>query len=183
MARRIGLTLAVLAGGVGAGCAMLPTGPSMMALPGSGRTFEAFRADDAACRHWAQEQIGGAAAQRAVADSTAATAITGAAVGAAVGAAAAGSRGAGVGAATGLAVGTVVGSGAAERSVWNAQQRYDQTYIQCMYASGHKVPLLEGAYPMPVGGGGRPPAAPLGVPSPPPGVPPPPPSRWRQSQS
>ena len=33
-----------------AGCAVVPDGPSSMALPGTGRSFQQFRADDDACR-------------------------------------------------------------------------------------------------------------------------------------
>src|SRR5439155_608408 len=34
-------------------CATVPTGPSMMVLPGTGKPFDQFQADDAACRQWA----------------------------------------------------------------------------------------------------------------------------------
>jgi hypothetical protein len=33
-----------------AGCATVPTGPSVMVLPGSGKNFEQFQADDGVCR-------------------------------------------------------------------------------------------------------------------------------------
>lgn len=39
-----------------AACA--PAGPRVLVLPGSGRTFEQFTADDAACRDWASRQEG-----------------------------------------------------------------------------------------------------------------------------
>ena len=42
------LTSAVLLGG----CAPVPTGPSVMVLPGLGKSFEQFNADDAVCRQW-----------------------------------------------------------------------------------------------------------------------------------
>jgi hypothetical protein len=35
-----------------------PTGPSVMVLPGTGKTFEQFQADDAACRQWAAQSVG-----------------------------------------------------------------------------------------------------------------------------
>jgi hypothetical protein len=41
------LSLALLA--VGA-CATVPTGPSVMVLPPTGKPFEEFQADDAMCR-------------------------------------------------------------------------------------------------------------------------------------
>jgi hypothetical protein len=32
------------------GCATIPIGPSVMVLPGRGKTFEQFQRDDAVCR-------------------------------------------------------------------------------------------------------------------------------------
>jgi len=46
-------------------CSILPTTPSVMALPGSGKTFNQFRADDASCRQFAFEQVGGVSANQA----------------------------------------------------------------------------------------------------------------------
>jgi hypothetical protein len=162
---------------VGAGCAVIPSGPSTMALPGSGRSFAQFRADEDACRRFALDRIGGQTAQRAANDSTAAGAIIGAAVGAAAGAAIGGSSGAGVGAGTGLVIGTVAGSAAGAGTGYDAQRRYDQAYVQCMYASGHKVPVAEGSFrPAPApAAGARVPPLPPGVPPPPAGTPPAPP--------
>ena len=39
-------------------CATVPAGPSVMALPGTGKTFEQFQGDDGACRQWALQQSG-----------------------------------------------------------------------------------------------------------------------------
>ena len=50
-----------LAGLLGA-CAYMPTGPSVMALPGTGKSFDQFRADDANCRQYAFQQSGGVSA-------------------------------------------------------------------------------------------------------------------------
>src|SRR5438105_9494113 len=36
-----------------AACATVPMGPSVMVLPGTGKNFEQFQADDAVCRQWA----------------------------------------------------------------------------------------------------------------------------------
>jgi hypothetical protein len=150
-----------------------------MALPGTGRTFAQFRADDDACRRFALDRIGGQTAQRAANDSTAAGAITGAAVGAVAGAAIGGASGAGVGAGTGLVVGTVAGSAAGAGTGYDAQRRYDEAYVQCMYASGHKVPVAEGSVrptPAPAAtAASRMPPLPPGVPPPPAGAPPAPP--------
>ncbi len=56
-----------------------------------------------------------------------------------------------------------------------SQSRYDMTYIQCMYAKGHRVPWL-GAPPSGTSSA-SPPAMPrpADVPPPPQGIPPPPP--------
>lgn len=35
------------------GCATLPSGPSVMVLPGTGKSLEQFQADDLVCRQWA----------------------------------------------------------------------------------------------------------------------------------
>jgi hypothetical protein len=41
-----------------AACApVVPTGPSVMVLPGGGKSLEAFQADDGACRPWATQQV------------------------------------------------------------------------------------------------------------------------------
>jgi hypothetical protein len=122
-------------------CASVPNGPSAMALPGTGRSFDEFRYDDASCRQFAHEQIGGTTANQAANDSFARSAAVGTALGAAVGAAAGGGRGAGVGAATGLLVGSAIGVDEANASSYGAQRRYDNAYIQCMYAKGHRVPV------------------------------------------
>ena len=124
-----------------AACASVPNGPSAMALPGTGKDFDQFRFDDATCRQFAHEQIGGTTANQASNDSFARSAAVGTALGAAVGAAAGGGRGAGVGAATGLLVGSTIGVGEANESSYGAQRRYDNAYIQCMYAKGHRVPV------------------------------------------
>jgi hypothetical protein len=47
----IGATLLV-------GCATIPTTPSVMVLPGTGKTFDEFQADDASCRRSATQTVG-----------------------------------------------------------------------------------------------------------------------------
>ena len=37
-------------------CAVMPTGPSVMVLPGVGKPFDQFQADDMGCRQFAQTQ-------------------------------------------------------------------------------------------------------------------------------
>jgi hypothetical protein len=124
-----------------AGCATVPTGPSVMALPGTGQSFDQFRADDLECRQYAHYQIGGAGADQAAADAGVRSAAVGTVVGALVGAAIGGRGGAGVGAGTGLLFGSVAGTGAAQSSSDRTQRSYDNAYLQCMYAKGEQVPV------------------------------------------
>jgi hypothetical protein len=122
-------------------CATIPTGPSVLVLPGSGRNFDQFRLDESDCRAYAYQQIGGVTAEQAQIDSGVRSAVVGTVVGAAAGAAIGGGRGAGIGAGSGLLVGSLAGSEAARGSAWGAQGRYDNAYVQCMYAKGHRVPV------------------------------------------
>lgn len=160
-------------------CAVVPTGPSQLVLPGTGKSFAQFRADEVGCRDYASQQIGASPRDQA-ADATARSAVVGTAVGAVAGAALGGSRGAGVGAGTGLVVGTAAGAGAGADSGYGAQRRYDNYYIQCMYASGHRVPVSGqfGAARTMTEQPNQPPPPPSGSPPPPPppaGAPPEPP--------
>lgn len=130
-------------------CATIPTGPSVMVLPGTGKSFEQFRIDDALCRQFAYEQVGGKTAQMAAQNSAVSSAVIGTALGAAAGAAigsASGEAGAGaaIGAGSGLIVGSAAGTGYATESYYEAQQRYDYAYLQCMYAKGNKIPVYGG---------------------------------------
>ena len=155
-----------------AGCTTLPTGPSVLVLPGTGKTFDQFRYDDGACRSAAQQQVGGNTAQQANVDSGLRSAALGTAVGALAGAAIGGRDSVGAGAGTGLAFGTVAGLGAGESSGYALQQRYDYAYQQCMYASGNRVPVagtMVSAPVTPARGAYPPPNAAY----PPPGTPPP----------
>jgi hypothetical protein len=161
-------------------CATIPDGPGVMALPGTGKSFDQFRVDDLNCRQYASGQVGGQSAQQTATDEAVRGAALGTALGAVAGAAIGGSRGAGVGAGTGLLIGTASGAGASSQSGWPVQRRYDQAYVQCMYASGHKVPVsarLTEAGPAvaPSGSAAIPPPPPGMPPPPPPGAPPPPP--------
>jgi uncharacterized protein YcfJ len=122
-----------------------------MVLPGTGKSFELFQADDAVCRQWAAQQIGTTPGR-----ASAGTAVTGAAVGTVVGAAAgaaigaaAGSpaTGAAAGAGVGLLGGTAAGAGRGEQTGYAAQRRYDMSYMQCMYAKGHQIPVARGSQP------------------------------------
>ena len=157
-------------------CATLPEGPGVMALPGSGKSFDEFRANDMECRQYASSQLGTTANDAAV-NSAVGSAAVGTAVGALAGALVGGHHGAGVGAATGLAVGAASGVGNSHYAGRTVQQRYDFSYQQCMYARGNKVPVA-GRMEAPRPAYGPPPGA-YAPPPPPSGgyYPPPPPPR------
>jgi outer membrane lipoprotein SlyB len=144
MNTRMGSIIASLALVVFSGCATLPTGPSVQVLPGPGKTFEQFQADDAACRQWAGQQIG-ISPQETVNQNTATGAVVGTVLGAGLGAAIGAASGnpaigAAIGAGSGLLVGTASGANAGNAYGMEAQRRYDNTYVQCMYAKGNQVP-------------------------------------------
>ena len=185
-ARAVAVCLA--AGLLTTACATVPTGPSVMVLPGTGKNFDQFQVDDSVCRQWAAQQTG-TTTEQASTD----TAVTGAAVGtmlgaaagAAIGAAAGGPGvGAAVGAGVGLLGGTAVGASNASAAYGSVQRRYDASYMQCMYAKGNQIPVARGSAPAYTSPAPQrastpppppPPPPPAGTPPPPPGVPPPPP--------
>jgi outer membrane lipoprotein SlyB len=152
----------ILVLGVVSACATVPTGPSVMVLPGAGKPFDQFQLDDTVCRQFAQQRIGVAPGQAAT-QSAVNTAALGTAIGAAAGAAIGAATGhpgvgAAVGAGGGLLTGTAAGAQAGAVSSGALQQRYDIAYVQCMYAKGDQVPGVAAA-PSP------------GAPPPPPGPP------------
>jgi len=154
------------------GCAAtLPSGPNVMVMPGHGKTFEEFRYDDSACREWASQQLGTTpqnAANGAAVTSAAVGTVLGAAGGAAIGAAAGNpAMGAAAGSGVGLLGGTAVGANQAAAAQWTLQHRYDNAYVQCMYAKGNQVPVS--APPVsPERSYMSPPPPPAGNPAPPP---------------
>jgi hypothetical protein len=169
------------------GCATIPSGPSVMVLPGTGKNFDQFQIDDAVCRQWANQQTGTTTGRASTG-----SAVTGAAVGTALGAAAgaalgaaAGSPGTGAaaGAGVGLLGGTAVGAGQGTTAYASVQRRYDAAYMQCMYAKGNQIPVARGSRPAYTQSGTAPatppppppPPPPAGTPPPPAGTPPPPP--------
>jgi len=122
-------------------CVSMPTGPSVMVLPGSNKSFEQFRYDDTVCKQYAYDQVNGETAKNAAINSGLNSAAIGAGLGAIAGAALGGGRGAAIGGGTGLLAGGLTGSGAARTSASIAQQHFDNNYVQCMYAQGHRVPV------------------------------------------
>lgn len=124
------------------GCATtMPSGPSVMALPGSGKNFDQFRYDDADCRTFAMAQIGGPAAGQAATDANVNNAVAGTLLGALAGAAIGGHEGAGAGAGIGLLMGSASGAEQARHTGHGGQKRYDNAYVQCMYSKGQRVPV------------------------------------------
>jgi hypothetical protein len=171
--------LSIAAGFLLAGCATLPPGPSVMVLPGSGKDFEAFKFDDAVCRQCALQQIGTTpqqAATNAAVSSAAIGTVLGAAGGAAIGAAYGDpATGAAVGSGVGLLGGSATGTNQAAGTQWSLQRRYDNAYMQCMYAKGNQIPISASAYRPPTAVRQHPSAPPpVNVPPPPGGSPPPP---------
>jgi len=156
-------------------CATVPTGPSVMALPGSGKNFDQFQTDDGICRQWAERQTGTTPDQNAAANTVTGAAVgtvLGAALGAAIGAAAGNpAMGAAVGAGAGLFGGTAVGASNAYAASGVVQQRYDHAYVQCMYAKGNRVPVASRHAPA---SAYRTPPPAYRAPAPPPAPPPPP---------
>ncbi|CAE6497514.1 conserved exported hypothetical protein [Nitrosomonas nitrosa] len=142
-----------------AACASIPTGPGVMALPGSAKSFQEFRDDDRLCRQYAYTQIGGKLPGQA--------------------ATASGVESAAVGAGTGFLAGGLAGTELAHASGFIAQQRYDMHYIQCMYAQGHRVPVagtvMQDSNAVRDNTNSLKPSSGFIPPPPPPGNPPPPP--------
>jgi hypothetical protein len=126
-----------------AGCAATPMGPTVQAMPGPGKTFDAFQADNSSCKSYAGDQVKGqadAANQRAVGTALLVTAL-GAGLGAAGGSLGGDAGGgAAVGAAAGAAGGSAIGAGNSSSDQVNIQIQYDNAFSQCMYSKGEQVP-------------------------------------------
>jgi len=175
------------------GCVTVPSGPSVMVLPGAGKPFDQFQADDASCRQWAYNQSGAPGATN-----PAASTVTGGVIGTLIGGAAGAALGAiggnpalgaAVGAGVGAVGGTATGANAAGASSWEMQRRYDFAYQQCMFAKGNQIPGVAARRgspatyapppppppPPPPGTGQRVPFVPSNAAVPPPDAPPPPP--------
>lgn len=140
-----GLILVLLAG-----CATVPTGPSVMVLPPQGKPFDLFQKEDTACRQWATQQIGispdDASKERVLRGATIGT-IIGAGIGTLFGAAGGhAGGGAAFGAASGLIIGSASGASESQAYGWDAQRRYDSAYQQCMYANGNLIPGMRSRY-------------------------------------
>jgi hypothetical protein len=143
---RRGLLLAGLGAVLLAGCVTAPTGPRVMALPGTSKNWDEFQTDDASCRQFAQNSLGPSDPAKAANDAAGANALIGSGLGAATGAiigsaTAQAGPGAAIGAGIGLLFGSLAGANAANATYFDAQRQYDNAYLQCMYAKGNQVPL------------------------------------------
>jgi len=156
MTSRVAALLGTLA--LGACAVGPPPGPSVAAIPGKDKSLEAFQQDDAACRSYAAQTLGGVspadAANQSMANSAVAGTLLGAAAGAAIGAAAGNpAAGAAIGAGSGLLLGSASGADAADYSAASAQRGYDISYAQCMTARGDQMAANPAQAPGPYPGG------------------------------
>jgi hypothetical protein len=148
--------------GLGACTVAPPTGPSITALPGPGKSFAQFQRDDYNCQSYANARMSGSAQQAAAASQNAnGTAVAGTLIGAAAGAALGaigGNAGAGaaIGAGAGLLGGASVAGNQAQGAADSMQGRYDTFYAQCMVGNGEVLqqpappPVVYAAPPPPV---------------------------------
>jgi len=125
-------------------CTTMPTGPGVLVLPSPGKSLQDFQVEDMICRQWAGQQIG-MSPQDIAAENTVKGAAVGTAIGAGAGAllgSASGDAGSGaaIGAGAGLLMGTAAGASSGQAYGWEAQERYDYAYVQCMYAKGNQIP-------------------------------------------
>jgi hypothetical protein len=154
------------------GCAAPPLGPTVAVMPGPNKPFDVFQTDQAVCRQFSEQQVGGAeAANQTGTNQALIGAGIGTLLGAGLGAAIGGGRGAAIGAGAGALGGTAVGASNAQSSEMSIQRRYDIAYQQCMYSRGNQVP----GYVAPAPAYAVPPPPPPGYAPPPPGYAPPPP--------
>jgi hypothetical protein len=125
------------------GCVTVPTGPTVMVLPGPQKSFDQFQSDGMSCQQFAQNVVAPAgvdATNYAAANAAVGTAL-GAAAGAIIGSAT-GQAGAGaaIGAGTGLLFSAPASGNMAYASSWQIQRSYDIAYMQCMFARGNQLP-------------------------------------------
>ncbi|BEU28445.1 glycine zipper domain-containing protein [Paraburkholderia sp. 22B1P] len=139
------LTLSLTAAAALAGCADVPPSyPTVMALPASGKSIQAFQADDLSCRNYAAQIVDPVVAAHPAASSGIAAPALGTAGGATAGALiGAGTGNAGMGAAIGAGAGLLLGSAAGLKQHRNSeaalQRRYDNAYSQCMITKGDSI--------------------------------------------
>ncbi len=149
-----------------AGCATTPMGPTITVMPGPGKSFSAFAADQEVCKAYAAQQVQGEAqsANQQAAVGGAVTTVLGTGVGALLGAAGGNAgTGAAIGAGVGAGGGALYGAYHSQQQQGSIQSQYDSAYAQCMYAKGNQVPGFAprtGVAPMPMAPQGTPAAMP-----------------------
>lgn len=119
-----------------AGCVSAPEGPSFEAMPGQGKSMQAFDQDDAYCQGYANDRVAGRV-DRAN-DKSATNTILGAAIGAGLGAAVGNTKGAIVGGTAGGLIGNASSDPGYRQ--YGVQRAYDAAYAQCMTSRGNEVP-------------------------------------------
>ncbi len=132
-------------------CASIPSGPNIAVMPGPGKPFDVFQADNVVCKDYALHEIGvnpDEIARRQAATGAATGAVVGAAAGAVIGHG--DSHATGTLAGMGALAGTAIGADAANQSRWTLQRRYDVAYAQCMYAKGNQVAGFRPQKPVPL---------------------------------
>jgi hypothetical protein len=120
-----------------AGCVVPPAAPTIPVLPGPGKSFASFDADQLACERYASAEVAPAilTANKWASVSTLSTTAFGAAVGGAVDA----GSGAALGAASGASLGIAVNAVAAGLAQPSLQQQYDTLYASCMVSHGNRL--------------------------------------------
>lgn len=130
---------------LGACAASIPTQPTVVAMPGHGKSWDQFLADVQTCKAYAGMQMPGAQQEgaqihnQAVTSSLVGTAL-GAGVGAALGSLAGNvGAGAGIGAGFGLLGGAAVANSDTQTATDSLQGQYDVAYAQCMVGHGETI--------------------------------------------
>jgi hypothetical protein len=166
--KMIGVALVPLIG-LSACAVAPPTGPTVVAMPGQGKSFPQFQQDDGYCRNYAASRNADSGqAATAASNNSNGTAVAGTVIGAVAGAALgslSGNVGAGaaIGAGAGLLGGASVAGGQAQDAADSLQGRYDVSYAQCMVGNGETIqgppppPVVYAAPPPPGYYGGPPP--------------------------
>lgn len=125
------------------GCAVAPTAPTVMVLPGTQKNSGQFQSDYMFCQQEAQARLAGAteAANNQAASNVVIGTVLGAAVGALLGQGAYNpSAVTAWGAGTGLLIGSSAAGGSSQGATYSLQQGYNHVFMQCMYQRGHQVP-------------------------------------------
>jgi hypothetical protein len=125
-----------------AGCATVPSAPTVLVLPGAQKSSAQFHDEQTHCQQQANAQV--APSVDAVNNQATGSAVVGTLLGAAVGALFGSpyytSASAAWGAGAGLMVGSSVGAGGSQAAQYNLQQRYEVAFAQCMVALGNQLP-------------------------------------------